>query len=242
MRPWNSLLAALIFTTIPWAVAADNPSPRESWLRAPYAQAKAWSREASLSRLASATKFIGMTRQQLIELLGEPGFADEEYELGAGRTGRIDSYRLSSKNDRSFRIDYDSGDRATGDMIEEGPCRCADCNSQAPSVPLKVLNMTILKKDTARVGQSLTIGRLESLLGQSGKISLSQQTAGGQVWMDYDDTWSIAGSEHRFLMVSGHRPARDWQIGDNAGLPVYSYSVISMAPGCLPPPSNPATH
>jgi hypothetical protein len=109
-------------------------------------------------------------------------------------------------------------------------------------VPLKILTTTILKKDGARQGNTLTIAQIEALLGQPGKTSFSRQMAGAQVWVDYTDVWSIAASEHRFLIVSGHQPARDWQMGATGGLPVSSYSLISMAPGCLPPVSDAASH
>jgi hypothetical protein len=220
------------------APPANDASPREAWLRAPLAQGQSWSREAPLKRLAAETKFAGMTRQRIIDLLGAPGFASEDYDTpGAGRTGRIDVYRLSSKNDRSFRIDYDSRDRATGDFIEQEPCSCDACTVHAPAVPLRILTMTILKKDAAREGRTITIPQLETLLGRSGQRSFSQHVVGGRVWVDYTDVWSIAGSEHRFLIASGHqpagRPSGDSPFGSLGGLPVDSWSLIYMAPGCL---------
>jgi hypothetical protein len=69
---------------------------------------------------------------------------------------------------------------------------------------------------------------------------------GGRVWIDYTDVWSITGSERRFLIVSGHQPAgeptRDSPFGALGGMPVDSYSLIYMAPGCLAPVSGVEPH
>jgi hypothetical protein len=241
------LLAAALFAMVSYASPpADDASSREDWLRAPQAQGQSWSREAALKRLATTTKFAGMTRPRIIDLLGAPGYASEDYYPGAGRTGRIDVYRLSSKNNRSFRIDYNSSDRATGDFIEQEPCGCDSCNSHAPAVPLRILTTTILKKDAAKQGQTITIPQLETLLGRSGQRSFLQQVVGGRVWVDYTDVWSIAGSEHRFLIASGHQPSGeptgDSPFGSLGGMPVDSWSLIYMAPGCLAPVSAVEPH
>jgi len=70
---------AVLFAMAPYAVtAANDVSSREAWLQAPFVQGKSWSREALLERLAADTRFAGMTRQRVIDLLGAPGFASED--------------------------------------------------------------------------------------------------------------------------------------------------------------------
>jgi hypothetical protein len=64
-----------------------------------------------------------MTREELRRRLGAPGIAEAIYFPGEGPQGGIDFYRLSAKNEDSFRVDYDAEGKVTGNVIEASPLR-----------------------------------------------------------------------------------------------------------------------
>jgi hypothetical protein len=209
----------------------DGLSPRDAWLQAPKSQGAHWNREPQLDRIVAGIKLEGMTRAKVLSLLGQPGYSQHDYP---GPT-RVDGYRLSAKNDKTFRVDYDREDKVTGDMIDSGPCNCPFCTTSAPVLPAAVLNKSGLM-DARRyeyVPSDLTVAVFEKKLGGPGQRDSSLNTVGGQVWLGYSDTWRISGSPNQFLIADGHVPARTAPAGEISDKPVESWAVVSFAPECL---------
>ncbi|MFI4988423.1 MAG: hypothetical protein ACHQF3_13375, partial [Alphaproteobacteria bacterium] len=68
-----------------------------------------------------------------------------------------------------------------------------------------------------------------------GKRTATPNRAGGQMWLNYAETWRVAGEDDRFLIVSGSRPMRDWRMGDPLdGQEAESFALVTMMPQCLP--------
>jgi hypothetical protein len=188
-------------------VAGDIAFLRTAWFQTPHSGDN-WSREAVVREMAKAIKFEGMTRQQVIQLLGMPGYTDEDYALGEGLRGRTDLYRVSSEG-KAYHLWYDSrDDKASSIDFEDCHADQWQKYSHAPAVSLKVLNATILKKDAARVDSIISIADLAKTLGRAGQSSVSEGRAGGREWIYYQEVWRIEGTAHRFLVVNDHYPGR----------------------------------
>jgi hypothetical protein len=201
-----------------------------------------WDREQYLTAIFSKRKLEGMSRTEVLKLLGQPGYSAIVYP---GNT-RIDEYRLSAKNDRSYRIDYELDskniydDRAHGDYIESSACSCPACATDAPAVPIATLQKTgllNLKRD-ATVPANLRMSTLEKQLGR-GKVQSSRDVTGGMVWFNYSETWRVNhndadGSPNQFFIADGHVPWRDAPNDEISGQPTGGWSVVSFAPECLP--------
>jgi hypothetical protein len=214
------------------ATQHDTASAREAWLRAPNSHSWFWNREPQLDRIFADVKLEGMTRTQVLNLLGQPGYSQVTYP---GVT-RFDEYRLSAKNNQNFRIDYDYDGKVTENMIESSPCSCRLCTADVPAVPSAVLQKTGLlsgKRDDT-VPPSLTMAVLDKKLGHTGKIDSSRNVVGGQVWFNYSETWRIDGSPNQFLIADGHVTWRDAPTDEVAGKPVGAWALITFAPECLP--------
>ncbi len=207
----------------------------EVWRQTPQTGGRSWSREALLHQFAAATEVRGKARSEMIALLGEPGYSAAIYYPGSGQTGRIDIYRLSAANERSYHIDYDADEKVSGAWQETISCGCDLCRGELPSVPFAVLDATILKKDAARAGKGIAVAEFERLLGRPGKQSIVQSPAGGQMWVNYDELWAVAGKEHRFLIASGHRPLRDWRTGPLDNELFESFDLVALTAECLAP-------
>jgi hypothetical protein len=191
---------------------------------------------ADLEKLASTTKFSGMTRQQVIALMGTPDATNDVYYWGDGRTDRVDSYNLSPSKDRILDINYDSRDVVTSYGVSSRSCGCPECSAEAPATTFEIVNKQLFRKDAAQAGKSLTIAQLDSMVGQPGKRSFSQNVVGGRVWTNYTEIWRIAGNEHRFLVASGHRGGAmdpEFLHTGPGGLSILSYSLLSLSPRCF---------
>jgi hypothetical protein len=214
------------------ATQRDATSDREVWLRAPQSHSKSWNREPQLDRIVAGVKLEGMTRAQVLNLFGEPGYSQVTYP---GVT-RFDEYRLSAKNTQNFRIDYDYDSKVRENMIESSPCSCRLCAADLSAVPSAVLQKSGLlsgKRDET-VSPSLTMAVLDKKLGHAGKIDGSRNVAGGQVWFSYSETWRIDGPPNQFLIADGHVPWRDAPTDEVADKPVGSWALITFAPECVP--------
>lgn len=121
------LLVLLILCTSGSAAETLSGFSPEAWRKAVDPQSDDWSREPLLRQFAGSTDIGAMSRAQIIHWLGEPGVTQQIYDPGEGLQGSIDFYRLSAKNDDSFRIDYDVKDRVSGNSIEAGSCACELC-------------------------------------------------------------------------------------------------------------------
>lgn len=234
-RWWLALAVPAVMSL---CVAADNGAAphrfsTEAWQRAATSGAQDWSREAMLKSLPADAIRPGMSRAQIVALLGPPGYANADYRLGVGVTSRIDVYRLSGRNDRSYRIDYDGQDRLIMHAIDESPCDCDLCTDRAPAVPFAAVDRAVLNKTALREGTQLTIGQLESRIGRPGQRIVDRGVSGGQMWVNYVDIWRVTGGEPHYLFASGHRPARDWKFGALDNEPLDSYDLVTMFPQCL---------
>jgi hypothetical protein len=119
------LLPALLLALVSTPIRAEDPAPfsLEAWQQAADSKAPEWSRRDLLDQFAATTTINGMTREELRRRLGAPGIAEAIYFPGEGPQGGIDFYRLSAKNEDSFRVDYDAEGKVTGNVIEASPLR-----------------------------------------------------------------------------------------------------------------------
>ena len=206
----------------------DDASPRKAWLQAPNSQGPKWNRTTLLKQMVASLDMVGTPRTKVLEMFGPPGYTAELYPGGA----RMDFYRLSAANDGSLRFDYESGSTVTRYSIESSGCRCESCNPAAPAVTAAALNQSGLIRDGAPE-KTLTMSQFEKLVGRAGDLSRSPQTVGGQVWLNYTETWRVDPAPHRFLIVDGHVPLRSAPTQEVGDKPVLSWALISFQPGCL---------
>jgi hypothetical protein len=71
------------------------------------------------------------------------------------------------------------------------------------------------------------------MLGRPGKVDLSRNSVGGQLWLNYSEVWRVYGAPNQFLLADGHVPARDAPNGEIRDKRVGSWALISFAPECL---------
>lgn len=214
-----------------------NVPPEILWKIAP-GMGDYWNREQHLPAIFAKRRLEDMSRRDVLRLLGQPGYSAVIYP---GNT-RIDIYRLSAKNDRSYRIDYEPDSKyvddgkAHGNVIESGPCSCPTCATDAPSVLMETVHKTGLLnlENDATVPPNLKMSTLETQLG-SGRIRSSRNMAGGMVWFNYSETWRIEkdGSPSQYFLADGHVPWRDAPNDDISGQHVGGWSVITFSPNCL---------
>jgi hypothetical protein len=206
----------------------DNLSPRDAWLQAPKLHGAHWDREAALKRLLSGAKLEGMSRTQALSLLGAPGYSAKIYPGGE----RTDEYRLSAANEKSFRIDYNAKGSLTGEFIEDSPCECPLCHADVPAISAAMVEKGGLPRGEF-LTETITMATVEKKLGSKGEIHLVDSQAGGQMWLNYSETWRISDAPGRFLIVDGHVPLRSAptrKIGDQ---PLGSWAMVSYTLECL---------
>ena len=225
---WGALIS---ISALALAAASQKTTedPTQAWLGAPQTQGAHWDREAQLKPLIQGKHLEGMSRSGVLGLIGQPGFSSEDFP---GDT-RLDLYRISAANKQSLRIDYDKGSKVVSDEIDQGPCDCSQCRQEMPSVSRAALaksGLLEIKQDF--VSSTPTIGQIENMLGK-GKLNQVQSTAGGQVWMNFSETWRVEGATQQFFLADGHDP-----LTKVFGQPIQerqflSWSLISYAPDCL---------
>ena len=206
-----------------------------AWRNAPNQDPQDWSRESLLAGLPSLEQMQQQARATIIARLGMPGISYELYTPGMGRQARLDIYRLSAKNDRVFRIDYDAKDRLKSDEVESSSCGCPLC-SQVPADTNAIVAMRVLAR-TALMGSGpypavTTRRQVEVLLGHAGQPHSVIEQIGGQAWVDYSDIWRIAGAGERFFIASGYVTVRDRETREDAELPITSYAIATVGPDC----------
>ena len=207
---------------------SDDASLRNGWLQAPKTQGANWDRTALMERLMKGSDLTGMPRAKVLALLGPAGYVAEMYP---GAT-RIENYRLSAANKTSLRVDYDSGQKVTRYSVDSSSCSCEVCTAAAPVLPAAVLDKSGMMRPAA-APRNFTMSAIEKLLGRQGKVDLSHNQVGGQMWLNYSETWLVSGARHQFLIVDGHTPARNAPMEAVGDKPVYSWALISYAPDCL---------
>lgn len=211
------------------AASPDDAALRNAWLQAPKSAGANWTRIELLKRLVAGLDMKGMARAKVLDLLGPPGYSAEMYPVN----GKMDIYRLSSANDVSLRFDYQAQNTVTAYAIDSAPCSCASCTTGAPLLPAAVLAKSGLIRPELP-SATPTMSGIEKLLGRAGDLHVSHQTAGGQVWLDYAETWRVGGAPNRFLIVTGSVPLRDAPANVVSDKPAESWALVSMAPDCLP--------
>jgi hypothetical protein len=206
-----------------------------AWRNAPSQDPQNWSRESLLAGLPTLEQLRQQDRATIIARLGLPGNSDELYTPGMGRHARLDIYRLSAKDNRVLRLDYDAQDRLESDETEATSCGCPAC-SKAPSDPRAVVAMAVLARTVLKGGgfnpTVITKGRVEGLLGHAGGPYATVEQVGGQAWADYGEIWRIAGSGERFFIASGYITVRDREQQKDSELPITSYAIITVGPNC----------
>jgi hypothetical protein len=219
------------------AVAAESPSQSfspEAWRRAADRHVSDWSRETMVHEFVTIvpeSRLLGMKREAIAALLGEPGLSDEYFYPGSGPQGRFDIYRLSAKNNPSLRIDYGLDNTVSGVLLESSACVCEICGSDN-AVTRKTFERTLLQPTGETPTTRPTIAQVETLLGSAGKSDVMRNVVGGQAWANYTDVWRVAGEANRYFIASGHIVARDWK--SVAEAPADEFSIITMWPDCLP--------
>jgi hypothetical protein len=222
-------IAMLSLCTLVCAAAtSDNPSLRAAWLQAPKTQAANWDREPLLDKLVAGIDLNGYSRARVLSIFGKPGYSSD---LLPEHT-KIEEYRLSAANNKAFRIDYDAGSKVTSYSVEASGCECPLCADDAPELPAAVLHNSRLMRASTSPG-SFTMAALEKMLGRPGKVDLAHNTVGGQVWLDYSETWRLEGQPHQFLIVDGHTPFRDAPTDEFRDKSALSWATVVYAPACL---------
>lgn len=209
------------FSPAAWRQAADSHFPF-------------WSREGLLDQFAAKTELVGLERARVTALLGPPGKSFELFYPASGPVGVTDIYRLSARNDRSFRIDYGVDGKVIKDFVDATPCECRGC-AELPTtpdlvMPIEALNNFLAEDRTQGARTQLTVAGLEAALGRPGRRATATVTR-GQVWVEFVDAWRIAGENDRFFFADGHEPLRSWKSFEDAI--VMSYAVVTMRPQCL---------
>jgi hypothetical protein len=228
------LLVLLILCTS--GSAAETPSgfSPEAWRKAADPQSDTWSREPLLRQFAGSADISAMSRAEIIHWLGEPGVTQQIYDPGEGPRGRIDFYRLSAKNDHSFRIDYDAKDKVSVNFIEASPCTCELCElarAHAGSVRMEALEGSLLKAPEGL--RSITMSELERRVAVSGQQHTAEARIGGRMWVIYSELWRVTGKPHGFFIVTGTVPRTEQKEFDQ--VPVENFALIEASPECLPP-------
>lgn len=229
------LFVLLIFCAGGLAAETLSGFSPEAWQKAADPQSDTWSRETLLRQFAGSHDIRRMSRPEIEQWLGEPGVTQQIYSRGEGFQHRIDFYRLSAKNDDSFRVDYDGEDRVTEDSIEARGCACELCELarlDAGSVPMEALEGSILKKDPDGPHSSITMSELERRVGIPGKHHTAEARIGGRMWDIYSALWRIADKPRGFLIVSGTIPRTEPKEFDQ--VPVENFALVEAWPECLP--------
>jgi hypothetical protein len=207
----------------------------EAWRNAASQQSDDWSREPLLKQFAAGTDIRAMPRAEVIHWLGAPGVSQQIYSPGEGARGRIDVYRLSAKNDDSFRIDYDDGDKVTANAIEPRACACELCaltRADAASLPVEMLEGSVLKKDPDGLRKSVTLAEVEKNLGRPGQHHSEDARIGGRMWEISTALWHVSGNPRRFFIASGTVPTTDRKEFDQ--VLVENFALVEAWPECLP--------
>ena len=225
----TSIATLLLCVVTCGAASPDNPALRAEWLQAPKTQAANWDREPLLDKLVAGSNLNGYSRARVLGIFGQPGYSADLIS----DQGRMDEYRLSAANDKAFRIDYDADNKVTSYMVEASGCQCPLCAADAPVLSEAVLKNSSLMRASTSPG-SFTMAELEKILGRAGKVDLAHNTVGGQVWLDYSETWHLEGQPHQFLIVDGHTPARDAPMDEFRDKTALSWATVNFAPECLP--------
>jgi hypothetical protein len=237
MRGTVALLPILLLALVSTTARAEEPRPfsTSAWQQAADPSLPDWSRRDLLQRFAAGTTMEGMPRDDLLRRLGAPGIAEEIYYPGQGLGGRIDFYRLSAKNEDSFRVDYDEQSKVTGDAIEASPCVCTICKgaAQATSVAAEKLD-AVLKPAADGKSASLDFAALEHLIGAGARFR-DETPTGGQMWVSYTEVWRLAGEDGAFFIAAGRDPRTEQKTFDAAS--VADYALVREWPECLPPHS-----
>ena len=214
------LISVAISTSCVQPPRSSDASLTTLWLQAPKSQGAHWDRLTLLHRMAAVVNLVGMPRAKVLDLFGPPGRADETYPWHT----KMDFYRLSAANDQSFRIDYDAGDAVTADSVESAPCHCDFCTSAAPLAKIGSIQ-------NAPTG--LTLSGFEALVGLPGKRDVSQNVAGGRVWLNYTETWRVDSLSHPFLIASGHTPLTDAPAFEVSDKLIDDWTLVSFSAACL---------
>jgi hypothetical protein len=203
---------------------------RKNWMDAPHSGGPRWNRQKLLQDIMKDVKIYGLTRSDILKMLGAPGFASEDFPGNV----RIDEWRLSAENTSVFRVDYDSDARVTDSVVDGESCACPACSVAASAISEIDLKRTgLLDLTKASEFNSLTVSELDRKLGKPGSVEISQSTAGGQVWQNYSDTWRLKDLANGFFIADGHQPFRDSLESGVGNRRIESWSLVTYAPDCL---------
>lgn len=210
----------------------------DAWMQTADAASNTWSREALLSQILGRSR-VG-TRDEMIGVLGPPNDTLELYHTGYGLIDRFDTYRLSAKNDRSYRLTY----RPTGELdsqrIESLPCGCPKCDNAGKLASAAISAQTaddFLAALNDKPASPEMLSEAEQTLGRTGvkQTDLGVQM-GGHVWANFEVIWPIADHGHRFLIASGSLPMNSYSA--DTDLPITDYSLETVSDECLNLPQS----
>lgn len=228
---------AVVVFDLPYGHAAKAKFSQQAWREAVDLQSSDWSREDLLSQLYKQYKLKGMKREMVLELLENPAVSSELYP-GSKQRERTDIYRLSAKNTKSFRIEYDAPDRVTGSpLIDFRPCKAKLFIGPAPEadkfLTMAVLRKSLLEKYTLKQITKMTVKEVETLLGNADK-GWEDSPFGGEREVNY--LWRLSADGRRVFVVNARVPSRTretyaWEM---PAARIRSYAIVSMGPDCLP--------
>jgi hypothetical protein len=237
---WNgrcSLLLTILLFCAPTLTRGED-APRqftpEAWRAAADPKSPDWSRKDLLQQLAANHPIIGMSRQQLIQLLGDPGMSQQNAFPGSMLPGsHMDFWRLSARNDESFRVDYGPDGKVATSTMEGDSCACQSCGDAGDKTPR--IDSGRLRDDLwGKTDTGLTFSDLEQMSGVPGQRETVPSTVLHQVWVKFSEQWHVGGELPRFFVASGELP-------QNQAVPfeqvrVAQVALITLWPECLAPP------
>ncbi|MDI3469166.1 MAG: hypothetical protein OJF62_001229 [Pseudolabrys sp.] len=224
---------------------ASGKFSAEAWRQAPLASLN-WSREAMVRQFVDEYKtsdqgyemaLAGLDRTRILSLLGKPGSSDEDYDLHGGLWSINDEYRLSARNDHSYRITYGANRKVTASLVEDGCNLDLSSFSDAPTIPAAAIGKFAAGNPEAKAtlfdSKKMTIAQFEASIGAPGKHLSSTSVVGGMAWVGYEVSWRFDDGSHRYLTVSGHVARSNWKEDKFDEETINGYSVVTLLPDCL---------
>jgi hypothetical protein len=228
----------MLLSQVPLGYSAEVKFSPQAWRRAADPKSPGWSRQGLLSSFYQQYRLHGLARTKVIELLGEAAIAYELYP-GSDQRERIDIYRLSAKNNESFRVEYNASDKVSSAFVDKRSCR-ADAFAGTEPITDRILSLEALEKALLKPYReeqilNMPISQLETLIGKSNKSWTQKSHAGGRMWVNDNYVWRLSADGRRVFTANSHVPVGNREQSDAR---VRSYAIVSMGPDCLPDVSD----
>jgi len=171
------------------AASPGDLSLHDAWLQAPKNQGPNWNREKELHRLLAGRGLVGMSRTQILSLLGQPGSTTE----GFPEHLRTDEYRMSEANDHELALSYNARNFVQEAPELPGSCECPLCTTTAPLISSQTLENSGTLQIRSRPSW-LTVAWFNRKLGKPGKQSISHEVVDDDEFVNYAQTGASTAS------------------------------------------------